>query len=58
MNPYSCSLQCRYEQAEFIERELEQMQEQIKSIVQTLNANQVNPFSFLFPRTDELLSSN
>lgn len=29
-----------YEQAEFIERELEQMTEQIKSIIQTLNANQ------------------
>jgi hypothetical protein len=32
----------RYEQSEFIERELEQMTEQIKSIIQTLNANQVN----------------
>ncbi|BFG21631.1 hypothetical protein CerSpe_079050 [Prunus speciosa] len=29
-----------YEQAEFIERELEQVTEQIKSIIQTLNANQ------------------
>ncbi|CAM8976380.1 unnamed protein product [Rhodiola kirilowii] len=29
-----------YEQAEFIERELEQMTEQIRSIIQTLNANQ------------------
>ncbi|KAB1223609.1 Nuclear pore glycoprotein p62 [Morella rubra] len=29
-----------YEQSEFIERELEQMTEQIKSIIQTLNANQ------------------
>ncbi|KAF3440060.1 hypothetical protein FNV43_RR18338 [Rhamnella rubrinervis] len=29
-----------YEQAEFIERELEQMTEHIKSIIQTLNANQ------------------
>lgn len=32
----------RYEQAEFIERELEQVTEQIKSIIQTLNANQVS----------------
>ncbi|KAA0047772.1 nuclear pore complex protein NUP62 [Cucumis melo var. makuwa] len=30
----------KYEQAEYIERELEQMTEQIKSIIQTLNANQ------------------
>ncbi|XP_021903289.1 nuclear pore complex protein NUP62 [Carica papaya] len=30
----------RYEQAEFVEREIEQMTEQIKSIIQTLNANQ------------------
>ncbi|RVW15184.1 Nuclear pore complex protein NUP62 [Vitis vinifera] len=30
----------RYEQAEFIEREMEQMTEQIKSIIQTLNTNQ------------------
>lgn len=29
-----------YDQSEFIERELEQMTEQIKSIIQTLNANQ------------------
>ncbi|KAM1019028.1 hypothetical protein ACFX13_041177 [Malus domestica] len=29
-----------YEQAEFVERELEQVTEQIKSIIQTLNANQ------------------
>lgn len=29
-----------YEQAEFIEREMEQMTEQIKSIIQTLNASQ------------------
>ncbi|KAH7519664.1 hypothetical protein FEM48_Zijuj08G0061100 [Ziziphus jujuba var. spinosa] len=29
-----------YEQAEFIERELEQMSEQIKSIIQSINANQ------------------
>lgn len=29
-----------YEQAEFIEREMEQMTEQIKSVIQTLNANQ------------------
>ncbi|PON61198.1 Nucleoporin [Parasponia andersonii] len=29
-----------YEQAEFIERELEQMTEQIKTIIQTLNSNQ------------------
>ncbi|KAG6575229.1 Nuclear pore complex protein NUP62, partial [Cucurbita argyrosperma subsp. sororia] len=29
-----------YEQAEYIERELEQMTEQIKSIIQTLNASQ------------------
>ncbi|KAE8038632.1 hypothetical protein FH972_011122 [Carpinus fangiana] len=29
-----------YEQSEFIERELEQMTEQIKSIIQTLNSNQ------------------
>lgn len=31
----------RYEQAEIVERELEQMAEQIKTIIQTLNANQV-----------------
>lgn len=36
---------CRYEQAEFIEREMEQMTEQIKSIIQTLNASQVMLFS-------------
>ncbi|XP_030965683.1 nuclear pore complex protein NUP62-like isoform X2 [Quercus lobata] len=30
----------RYEQSEFIEKELEQMTEQIKSIIQTPNANQ------------------
>lgn len=35
----------RYEQAEFIEREMEQMTEQIKSIIQTLNTNQVRIFS-------------
>ncbi|KAJ4827637.1 Nuclear pore glycoprotein p62 [Turnera subulata] len=29
-----------YEQAEFIERELEQMTEQVKSVIQTLNSNQ------------------
>ncbi|KAL5709168.1 Nuclear pore glycoprotein p62 [Ranunculus cassubicifolius] len=29
-----------YDQAEFIEREMEQMAEQIKSIIQTLNSNQ------------------
>ncbi|KAJ0112964.1 hypothetical protein Patl1_00157 [Pistacia atlantica] len=29
-----------YDQAEFIEREMEQMTEQIKSIIQTLNSNQ------------------
>ncbi|GKB95639.1 nuclear pore complex protein NUP62 [Tanacetum coccineum] len=29
-----------YEQAEFIEREMEQMTEKIKSVIQTLNANQ------------------
>ncbi|KAL3572616.1 hypothetical protein D5086_026520 [Populus alba] len=29
-----------YEQAEFIEREMEQMTEQIKSVIQTVNANQ------------------
>lgn len=34
-------LNFRYEQAEFIEREMEQMTEQIKSVIQTLNANQV-----------------
>ena len=38
----------RYEQSEFIERELEQMTEQIKSIIQTLNANQVNTLSSSF----------
>lgn len=31
----------RYEQAEYIEQEMEKMVEQIKSIIQTLNANQV-----------------
>ncbi|KAL4563534.1 hypothetical protein LXL04_027577 [Taraxacum kok-saghyz] len=30
-----------YEQAEFVEREMEQMTEQIKSVIQTLNSNQV-----------------
>ena len=39
----------RYEQSEFIERELEQMTEQIKSIIQTLNANQVSTLSSMFP---------
>jgi hypothetical protein len=39
----------RYEQSEFIERELEQMTEQIKSIIQTLNANQVSTLSSIFP---------
>ena len=34
-----------YEQSEFVEKELEQMTEQIKSIIQTLNANQVNTLS-------------
>ncbi|KAK2991719.1 hypothetical protein RJ640_001222 [Escallonia rubra] len=33
-----------YEQAEIIERELEQMTEQIKQIIQTLNANQAGEF--------------
>ncbi|KAK2990410.1 hypothetical protein RJ640_000852, partial [Escallonia rubra] len=33
-----------YEQAEIIERELEQMTEQIKQIIQTLNANQAREF--------------
>ena len=31
----------RYEQAEYIEQEMEKMVEQIKSIIQTLNADQV-----------------
>jgi len=31
---------CRYEQSELIERELEQMTEQIKSIIHSLNSNQ------------------
>ena len=39
----------RYEQSEFIERELEHMTEQIKSIIQTLNANQVSTLSSMFP---------
>ena len=38
----------RYEQSEFIERELEQMTEQIKSIIEALNANQVNTLSSMF----------
>lgn len=38
----SSSFYLRYEQAEFIERELEQMTEQIKSIIQNLNSNQVD----------------
>lgn len=33
---------CRYEQSEFIERELEQMTEQIKLVIQTLNSSQVS----------------
>ena len=36
-----------YEQAEFIEREMEQMTEQIKSVIQTVNANQVTAFIFI-----------
>ena len=35
--------------SDFIERELEQMTEQIKSLIQTLNANQVNTLSSMFP---------
>ena len=35
----------RYEQAEFIDREMEQMTEQIKSIIEMLNANQVRILS-------------
>jgi hypothetical protein len=35
------TLFCRYEQSELIERELEQMTEQIKSIIHSLNSNQV-----------------
>ena len=42
--------------SEFIERELEQMAEQIKSIIQTLNANQVNTFKFKFPLLDKFFS--
>lgn len=38
----------RYEQSETIERELEHMTEQIKSIIQTVNANQVKCFEFSF----------
>ena len=37
----------RYEQAEVIERELEQMAEQIKTIIETLNANQVMAFRYM-----------
>ena len=39
--------------SEFIERELEQMTEQIKSFIQTLNANQVNTLSSMFPLLDK-----
>lgn len=39
---------CRYEQAEFIERELEHMTEQIKSVIQAVNANQVGALFFCF----------
>ena len=39
--------------SEFIERELEQMTEQIKSLIQTLNANQVNTLSSMFPLLDK-----
>lgn len=35
----------RYEQSELIERELEQMTEQIKSIIHSLNSNQVKVVS-------------
>lgn len=31
----------RYEQAEFVESELQHMTEQVKSIIQSLNASQV-----------------
>ena len=39
--------------SEFIERELEQMTEQIKSLIQTLNANWVNTLSSMFPLLDK-----
>ena len=39
--------------SEFIERELEQMTEQIKSLIQTLNANRVNTLSSMFPLLDK-----
>ncbi len=32
---------CRYEQAEFVERELERMGEKIKETIQNINAAQV-----------------
>ena len=41
-------MEYRYEQSEFIEGELEQMTEQIKSIIETLNANQVNTLCSMF----------
>jgi hypothetical protein len=44
---FSLVLFFRYEQAEFIEREMEQMTEQIKSVIQTVNANQVTAFIFI-----------
>ena len=39
--------------SEFIERELEQMTEQIKSLIQTLNANWVKTLSSMFPLLDK-----
>ena len=39
-------MEYRYEQSEFIEGELEQMTEQIKSIIETLSDIHVNTFEF------------
>lgn len=36
-----CLLNVRYEQAEFIEREMQKMAEQVKSVIQTVNSSQV-----------------
>lgn len=51
------TLICRYEQSELIERELEQMTEQIKSVIQSLNSNQVLVVScsFILIKEQEIL---
>ena len=42
---------CRFEQAEFVERELERMGEQIKETIQNINTAQVRNSSFVSRRS-------